>query len=112
MSKYPDDANGDVFRSLENQNFDFNQEHDVEFLSVFATEAEAENIALRYVEDSKAGANLKNIETRPHEVGGMELELVVEMKPTYENVVAFETKLQERVSKVEGYLDGWGFLHD
>jgi len=112
MSKYPDDANGDVFRSLENQSFDFNQRCDVEFFSVFATEAEAEKIALQYVADRKAGVKLKNIETRPHEIGGMELELVVEMEPTYENVVTFETKLQERVSKVEGYLDGWGFLHD
>ncbi|KAA3641152.1 MAG: ribonuclease E inhibitor RraB [Proteobacteria bacterium] len=112
MSKYPDDANGDVFRSLENQNFDFAQEVDVEFFAVFATEDEANKIALQYVEDRKAGARLKNIETRPHEIGGMELELVVEMKVTYDDVVAFENKLNERVSKVDGYLDGWGFLHD
>ena len=112
MSRYPDDANGDVFRSLEAQNFDFTKEYPVEFFAVFATEEEAEEIALLYVADCKDGDKLENIETRPYDKGGMELELVKIILPTYENVVAFESKLQKRVSKVDGYLDGWGFLHD
>ena len=111
MSKYPDNANGDLFRKLESENFDFANEYSIEFFAVFATEEEAEKVGYMYVDDKKNGVNMKNIETRPYDKGGMELELVVVMKPTYENVVAFERKLQERVSTVEGYLDGWGFLH-
>jgi hypothetical protein len=41
----------------------------------------------------------------------MELELVPIMKVTYKNIVAFESKLAERTSKVNGYLDGWGVLN-
>lgn len=110
MSEYPEDTNGDVFRRLEEQNFDFSKKHNVEFFAVFATEEEADQIAKQYVEDWNSGTNFINIETRPHEVGGMELELVIEMEVTYENIVAFENKLEERVSKVEGYLDGWGLF--
>ena len=108
MSKYPDDANGDVFRRLEESNFDFSKDHSVEFFAVFATEVEADKIARMYVEDHENNFTLKNIETRPYDKGGMVLELVALMKVTYDNIVNFENKFQKRVTTVEGYLDGWG----
>lgn len=40
----------------------------------------------------------------------MELELVPIMMVTYEIIVAFEDKLAQRTSKVNGHLDGWGVL--
>ncbi|WP_220446259.1 ribonuclease E inhibitor RraB [Microbulbifer harenosus] len=109
---YPDDVNGDVFRRLEEHNFDFSKEYPVDFYAVYATEEEADSIAKLYVQDWKNGGNFKNIETRPCEKGGMELELVPIMKLTYENIVGFENTLAERTSKVNGYLDGWGVLGD
>ena len=42
----------------------------------------------------------------------MELLLVKNMLLTYEGVVDFERKLQERVSACDGYLDGWGVLQE
>ena len=108
MSKYPDDVNGDVFRRLEKSDFDFSKDHSVEFFAVFATEEEADKIARMYVNDHENDFILKNIETRPYEKGGMELELVALMKITYRSIVDFENKFQERVATVEGYLDGWG----
>ena len=112
MSYYPNDANGDLFRRLESQDFDFSKEHSIEFFAVFATEEEAMKTGYMYVEDKKNGEKLINIETRPYSEGGMELELVKVMHPTYENVTEFEQKLMERISTVDGYFDGWGFLHD
>lgn len=109
---YPDDANGDVFRSLEENNFDFSKEYPVDFYAVYATEEESDSIAKLYVEDWRNGDAFKKIETRPCDKGGMELELVPIMKLTYENVVSFENRLAERTSKVNGYLDGWGVLSD
>ncbi|MEX2212768.1 MAG: ribonuclease E inhibitor RraB [Phycisphaeraceae bacterium] len=109
--KYPDDANGDVFRRLEAHAFDFSIEHVVDFHAVFATEGEADHIAMLYVADLKAGEKLANIETKPFDRGGMELTISKRMLVTYEDVTAFEIKLAERVSLVEGYLDGWGVLH-
>lgn len=107
---YPDDANGAVLRRMEEHGFDFASEHVVDFHAVFATEAEADRIARLYVADHKAGDTLTNIETKPFEKGGMELTLSKKMLVTYEAVSAFEAKLAERVSQVDGYLDGWGVL--
>lgn len=110
--KYPDDINGDVFRRMENDGFDFSVEHIVDFYSVFATEAGADQIARKYLADHKAGDVFTNIEARPREEGGMELILSKRMLVTYETVGEFEKKLGELVSKVDGYLDGWGVLQD
>ncbi len=108
---YPDDVNGDVFRRLEEDSFDFSIKHAVDFYAIYATEEEADLIARQYAKDWKNGQQFKNIETRPSDKGGMELELVPIMMITYENIVAFENKLTERTSKVNGYLDGWGVLN-
>jgi len=109
---YPDDENGDVFRRLEKDNFDFSIEYPVEFFAIYATEEEADIVARQYVADLKSGQKFKNIETRPSENGGMELELVPVMLITYKNICEFEAKLAERTSEVMGYLDGWGILHE
>ena len=112
MSKYPDDVRGDVFRRLEADNFDFSVEHPVDFFAVYATNEEADLIARQYATDWKNGENFKNIETRPYDEGGMELELVKIMLVTYDNIKAFEEKLIQRTSKVDGYLDGWGAMNE
>ena len=108
--QFPNDATGDVLRRMEQANFDFSSAHDVEFFSVFRTEAEADSVAKEYLADHKAGNRLQNIETRPHHKEGMELLIVKTMFVTYENVTAFESVLANRVAKYDGYLDGWGVL--
>jgi hypothetical protein len=110
--KYADDAKGDVFRRMEDHGFDFSSEHVVDFHAVFATEAEADRIARMYVEDHRAGDKLTNIETKPFDQGGMELTLSKRMLVTYEAVSVFESALAERVSQVDGYIDGWGVLQE
>ena len=100
MSKYPDDVRGDVFRRLEADNFDFSVEHPVDFFAVYTTNEEADLIARQYATDWKNGENFKNIETRPYDEGGMELELVKIMLVTYDNIKTFEEKLIQRTSKV------------
>jgi hypothetical protein len=108
--KFPKDANGDVLRRMQKAGFDFSKPHSVEFFAVMSTEKEADIIAKQYVKDRECGDTLDNIETRPCETGGMELILAKTMMVTYENITAFEKKLQKRVSAHEGYLDGWGVL--
>ena len=109
---YTDDANGDVFRRMEGSGFDFTKEHVVDFHAVFATEEEADQIARLYLADHKAGDKLANVETKPHDAGGMELLLSKRMIVTYQAVTDFEMLLSRRVATVEGYLDGWGVLQD
>jgi hypothetical protein len=110
---YPDDINGNVLRRMQASNFDFTKPHDVEFFAVFRTEEAAASVAKEYVADRKAGDRIVNIETRPAESGGMELELVKHMIVTHEAVTEFEQRLAERVARHDGYLDCWGvFQHD
>ncbi len=107
---FPKDENGDVFRRMQASNFDFTKQHDVEFFAVFRTEEAADSVAMEFVADRKAGEHLVNIETRPADSGGMELELVKRMIVTHEAVTEFEERLASRVSKHDGYMDGWGVL--
>jgi hypothetical protein len=107
---FPNDENGDVLRELQNKSVDFSVPHNIEFFAVFKTEEMADIVAKEYLKDSFPNEKLANIETRSAQSGGMELELVVQMLLTHENITRFETRLAERVSKQNGYLDGWGVL--
>ena len=107
-AQFPNDANGDVLRRMQSSGFDFTKPHDVEFFAVFRTEKMADSVAMEFVADSKAGDKYKAINTKPATRGGMELRLVKSMLVTYENVTAVERKLAKRVSKHDGYMDGWG----
>ena len=109
---YPNDENGDVFRRMEANGFDFSKEHVVDFHAVMATEEEADKVARMFLADHKAGQKLENIETKPHDVGGMCLDIAKKMILTYESVTEFESLLAERISQFEGHLDGWGVMQE
>jgi len=107
---FPNDENGNVLRELQKKNVDFSAPHKIQFFSVFRTEEMADIVAKEYLKDNFPNEKIGVIETRPAQKGGMELELVVKMLLTHENITGFETRLAERVSKQDGYLDGWGVL--
>lgn len=107
--KYPDDDIGNVFRRMEESNFDFSKEHVVDFYAVFATEKEADSIARMFLADKN---RYENIETRPYDEGGMELEISKKMLVTYDSVLDLQELLAERVVLVRGYLDGWGVMQE
>jgi len=109
---FPNDANGDVFRRLQSSDFDFTAEYVVDFYSVLATEEGADSVAKMFLADHKAGRKLANIETKPHDEGGMCLELSRKMVVSYEAIVEFESLLSQRVDQFGGYLDGWGVMHE
>ena len=107
---FPGDENGDVLRRMASSGFDFNQPHDVEFFAVFRTEEDARAVAKLFVSDHLAGDRLVAVDTAPHHVGGMELKIVKSMLVTHENVTALEKLLEERASRFDSYMDGWGVL--
>jgi wyosine [tRNA(Phe)-imidazoG37] synthetase (radical SAM superfamily) len=109
---YPNDANGDVFRRMEAHGFYFSKEYVVDFHAVMATEEEADQIARMYVADDEGKNEFVNIETKAHPKEGMEVLLSKKMIVSHEAVTKFETILADRVSKLDGYLDGWGVLSD
>ena len=107
--EFPNDANGDVLRRMQAQDFDFSTPHSIDFFAVFPTEEAAGAVARLYVADHEADP-LDRIETRPAEEGGMELHVAKTMLATHANITAFEDVLGERTSRHGGYLDGWGVL--
>ncbi|WP_039850638.1 ribonuclease E inhibitor RraB [Grimontia indica] len=107
--EYPDDDIGDVFRRMEASKFDFSKEHIVDFYAVFATEDGADRVARMFVADE---CRYTNIETRPYDEGGMELEISKKMLVTYDSICELQELLAERVGMVRGYLDGWGVMQD
>lgn len=109
---FPDDENGDVLRRMQDAGFDFSLPHDVEFFAVFRTEAAADTVARQFVADRAGGEAIVAIETRPADPGGMELMVVKSMLVTHDNVTAFESRLAQRVSLHDGYMDGWGVLQN
>jgi hypothetical protein len=112
LMNYPNNENGDVFRRMEAHNFDFSKKHVVDFHAVLSTEDAASQIGRMYLADHHSGDKFVNIETKPHQIGGMELLLSKEMLVTYDAISEFEKELAARVAKFEGYLDGWGVLQE
>lgn len=108
--QFPMDENGDVLRRMADHGFDFSKPHALEFFAVFSTKEEADSVAAEYVSDHKAGDTLEQVETRPCDQGGMELQVTKSMLATHGNITAFENKLAARVAQHDGYLDGWGVL--
>jgi len=109
---FPDDENGDVLRNLFSDGFDFTREYVVDFHAVYATAEYADKVARLYVEDLRNGEALVNIETKPHEEGGMCLDLAVKMIVSYDSITEFEERLASRTPSTDGFLDGWGVLFD
>lgn len=108
--KFPVDENGDVFKELQKKGIDFSIPHKADFFAIFRTKEMADTVAKQYLSDSFPHEDIVVIETRPAEAGGIELQLGVKMLITHENVTNFEKRLAERVSRQNGYLDGWGVL--
>jgi hypothetical protein len=110
--EFPTDENGDVLRRMQASGFNFSAPHDVEFFAVFRTEEEADIVARQFVADRATGESIVAIETQPAERGGMELMIVKSMLITHENVSTFESRLAQRVSEHDGYMDGWGVMQE
>lgn len=80
----------------------------MEFVTTFPTEAAADAVAREYLDRHNAGKDkLGAIETRPGELGGMELVIVKQMLMTYEGVASFESQLAAAAHAHGGRFDGW-----
>ena len=102
--KYPDDANGDALRRMEEAGDDLTRPRDIEFTVVFPNETTAKQFAdhvsnLGYA----ASAELTGtIEDFPWDVI-----VVKHMVPTHEEIAAFEDWLQRVANTFGGQNDGW-----
>jgi len=105
--KYPDDANGDALRRMEEAGDDLARARDVEFTVVFPNENTAKQFAdhicaLGYIVSAELTGTVENF---PWDVT-----VVKHMVPSHEVIGAVEDSLQRVADIFGGRNDGWGCL--
>lgn len=99
----PDDENGDVLRAMLDDGDDLTLARDVAFLSVFATQAQAEAFA------AQAGA-LEGLRVEAPEVddeGIWQVAAIRHMPAAHAAITALENELATLAQAHGGYPDGW-----
>lgn len=105
--KYPDDANGDALRRMEEAGDDLTRPRDVEFTVVFPNENKAKQFAdhvsaLGYAASAELTGTVADF---PWDVI-----VVKHMVPSHKEIGAIEDSLQHAADIFGGRNDGWGCL--
>lgn len=103
--KYPDDANGDVLRRMEEAGDDLTRPRGVEFTVIFPNENAAKQFA-DHVSALGYAASAELTET----VADFPWDVIVvkQMVPSHEEIDAVEDSLQQVADIFGGRNDGWG----
>lgn len=91
---------------------DLSRPYAVEFYSVLRSQLDATAVAMKYLRDLVKDASMDNVMIHPYTNGGVEVVLVKTMLVTRENISEIESKLAERLSAYDGYLNGWRIVRD
>jgi hypothetical protein len=104
--KWPDDADGDVFRRLESHAFDFSAPIDIDFnvdFSSWPPSPDAIQLLARYY------PNLKIFD--PSEGSDGYLAFVLHEHVSYELVTRIQNEVSELMLPYGGCCESWGILH-
>ena len=103
--RWPNDADGDVFRSLKEQGFDFDRHYVIDFNIDFESSRDL-NMAMAAVRNIFPNAtSIKNDGENPY------IEIQIESLVEYDFVLSVQQKLSEEMEKYGGWCDSWGVLH-
>jgi len=108
---WPNDADGDVLRSLESKGFDFDQVHDIDFNIDFKewpiTEEAIATISKNY-------PRYEVIEPDEEDIANGDLigyvQFQVTEKLTYELVIDLQASVTKTMKPFGGYCESWGLL--
>ena len=101
---WPSGLDGEVFRRLHLQDFEFSKEHPIEFIVDFANWPPPPGITARLQEAFPAAAISENEDGY--------LLVTLNSKLTYEFVVEMQARLTEIAQPFGGVCESWGLLHD
>lgn len=104
--------NAEVLQRMKDHGMDMTQAHEVEFFMVFRTEEDADAVARKYAKEFEDDETVVNIETYPHEIGGMELLIVRKLALDNHVITGVEADLTNRIVGYDARMDGWGVLQD
>lgn len=104
---WPNDADGDVFRNLESNGFDFDMTYDIDFNVDFSSwPPPAEAIKL-------LTAKYPNLTVyEPFEDGDGYILFRLHDLVSYELVMRVQSEVSREMSPFGGWCDSWGILHD
>ncbi len=106
---YPNDANGDALRRMEEAGDDLTRPRNIDFTVVFPNEDSAEKFANHF----RTSGHAASVEfTGINEEFPWDVVVAKHMVPTYEGIGAFEDTLQHVANSFGGHNDGWGSLSD
>ncbi len=107
--KFPDDANGDALRRMEEEGDDLSLARGIEFIVVFPSE----NTAKQFVSHFEALGYTTSTEfTQTVQDLPWDVIIVKRMIPSYEEIIAFEDSLRAIAEILGGRNDGWGCLSE
>ena len=102
---FPDDANGDVLRRMEEKGDDLTRQRNIDFAVGFADQSSAERFAEHF---RKLGHEVSVEKAGKDQSPEWDVIVVKEMVPSHEGITSFERLLQTVADYWEGKNDGWG----
>lgn len=110
---FPDDVDGDVLRTLEENGFDFERVVDIDFIIDFdhwpLTEEENKSIKTLYPDCEFLDPDEVDL---TEGVTNGSVEIVISSKLSYDLVVKTQEKLTSEMKPFGGWCDSWGVLDD
>ena len=106
---YPNDANGDALRRMEEAGDDLTRPRNIDFTVVFTNADAAEKFANHF----RVLGYTASVEfTETNKGFPWDVVIVKHMLPTHEGIGTFEDLLQHVASSFGGQNDGWGCLSE
>ncbi len=102
---FPDDANGDLLRQMQDAGLDLSQPRNIDFYHLFDGEAAASAMA------EAVRSEVDTVSVELHEQpkrGEWEVCTTLAMVPSHANVTAMEQRLGRIAKPLGGRGDGWG----
>ncbi|MCF6319398.1 MAG: ribonuclease E inhibitor RraB [Proteobacteria bacterium] len=104
---WPDTIDGDVFRRMQESNFDFSIKHNIDFNVDFENWPPPEEI---FINLQKIFTNVEHIEPEGEYDGYITFHIY--KKLTYELVMNIQEDISDLVKKCSGICESWGVMQD
>lgn len=109
---WPDDADGDVLRRLEDDSFDFSKEHTIDFIIDFNSWplSSPDEKAIKELYPSCEFIEPDEDDIENGEANGY-VQFSLTSKLTYEFVIAKQKEITDKTKQLGGWCDSWGVEH-
>ena len=111
--KWPNDVDGDVFRRLEEHNFDFTKEYEIDFNIDFDYWPPTEEAIVeikKYYPQTKVYPPDQEDFKNGNDIGYLQFQVTA--KVTYDLVMKIQEEITALMKKHGGWCESWGVMND